>query len=114
MGEKRRRSLVDVTRTPPRLCPSCGYVLDAAAPAPGAAEEAPQPGDWTLCSQCTEPLRLGADLAAEKPGFGAYAALKISDPELHGELERGRARLRAYNAAAPGGGFGGGTETGRA
>lgn len=45
----------EITRIPEASCPSCGYHMDAASPEDDG-DEAPGPGDVSVCFQCTEIL----------------------------------------------------------
>jgi hypothetical protein len=39
-----------------QLCPWCGYNLDAASNTEPGVEEAPDPGDTSVCFSCAQPL----------------------------------------------------------
>jgi hypothetical protein len=79
------------TRTPPALCLHCGYQTDAASPAQGRAR--PREGDWMLCLRCAGLMVFDKDLRPLMPPFGAYEALRLTEPETYAKLELGRATI---------------------
>jgi hypothetical protein len=83
-----------ITRTEEGECPRCKHKVSAAAPLPGALEVRPEPGDWTICINCAEPLLLSTKLLPVLPPLGAYAALRHEDPEHYNQIEQGRRRIR--------------------
>jgi hypothetical protein len=57
---------MDLTRTPGRPCPYCGYTLNAATPAK-EGEPGPSPGDISLCFNCGEILVIDEGLVIREP-----------------------------------------------
>lgn len=84
------------TRVPDALCPHCGYRVDSASALGDAAR--PDPGDWSVCLRCGGVLMLDAALRPVLPAFGAYEALRITNPRLYAKIERTRAGIRILAA----------------
>jgi hypothetical protein len=87
------------TRLPPRLCPECGTLLDAAS-AP-KSDARPSPGDWTVCIHCAAALVFDTELKVQAPGFGALEALALTEPETAAQLRRHQAAVRQLQQKHP-------------
>lgn len=70
------------TRTPPQLCPACGYLVDAASKADGG-DKRPMPGDLTMCMECQEPFQFGEGMVLERVDLDT---LENEDPATVAEL----------------------------
>lgn len=64
----------DGFRMPPRMCPHCGEVLDAAAPLDTDAR--PEPGDLSLCARCGGLVEFGSQLELLIPSDATIAELQ--------------------------------------
>lgn len=73
-------------RLPPRLCPTCGSLLDAATPAASsrgaATRTAPAAGDITLCLRCGEILQFTSATVFSKPSGPELADILAKEPAL--------------------------------
>ncbi len=89
-------------RTPPRMCPFCGYVTDAASGLQAEHHGAvPEPGDWAVCLKCGEAAVYADGLALRKPALGEREALRLEDPEADRMLARASALAREQRRAMP-------------
>lgn len=61
--------LSDAKDIPPRMCPSCGKLLDGATQLRDASEhqETPKAGDATICLYCANVAVFADDLTLRKP-----------------------------------------------
>lgn len=78
------------TRLPPTPCPICGYRLDAASSLEDASA-VPEPGDVTVCFECTTVLMFTAFGVLRLPTV-EEAQRVYADPEV----ERTRAGIAAF------------------
>jgi len=90
------------TRTPPQMCPSCGYVFDAATEAIEAKAK-PKPGDVALCLNCINVGIYNADLSVRPATEAEIAAFDAGTKKLIGQARIARASAPFGNLARRGG-----------
>lgn len=78
------------------VCPICGHAFDAHASVD--SDEAPQPGDFTVCIKCAGWLKFGVDL---KLCQLAAADILSMEPETHTQLRRISRAVRAVQRQTP-------------
>jgi hypothetical protein len=89
-----------ISSTPPRLCPTCGAVLDRATSATGE-QATPSAGDITLCLYCGHLLEFGPDLKLREPSAEHLRECRREDPVIFDKLLRAQARIKADRVAPP-------------
>lgn len=67
-------------RISPRLCPSCGALLDAASRVYGE-KGAPQAGDISVCLECARPLQFTEDLQLRIISRDELRRLRAKSPD---------------------------------
>lgn len=83
-------------KVPPSACPKCGDVHDAAT-ASDLSDEAPEPGDFTICVNCGSINRFDDDLHVQ---FVDQEALDSLDDETRAAVlhaVRAVERMRRFN-----------------
>lgn len=66
-------------RTPPAVCPKCGYQMNAATPATPGTKTAPEPGDFSICIECAAALRFGPARCLREVTDEELAELALED-----------------------------------
>lgn len=85
----------DIYRIPKQVCPYCARPLDATGPIPGSDNQAPAPGDVTLCLRCGGLAIYEADLTMRIPMISELLEMK-SSPEWP-QIEKFRQGIAAVN-----------------
>jgi hypothetical protein len=89
------------TRTPPQMCPNCGYVFDAATEAIKAKAK-PKPGDVSLCLNCINVGIYNADLSVRSATDAEIADLDAGTKKLIAQAKIARASAPFGNLARRG------------
>lgn len=90
----------DATRLPPRLCPRCGYTLDAASNLHDPKQR-PKPDDYCLCIACAGYLQFDAQLRLVIPDPIVLAEECRKDPDLDRSLRQQREAIEAVQRTNP-------------
>jgi hypothetical protein len=85
----------DITRTPARSCPFCGYTMDAVGPAARDVHARPTPGDLAVCLKCGEILTFDPDLSVRAMNNREWLALTSEERRA---ATAARNNLQAFNA----------------
>lgn len=79
--------------TPLQLCPNCSTKLDAATNVEG--EDAPKPGDFTVCIRCRMVLRFDYSMHVYLPTRDEWRELTPEKFGLIGRIQRALVTMRA-------------------